>query len=58
MSYLTEVNCSTILEAIITEKKLQKERDDGKNIKNCFIKSNSNLFLFYFKQTIIFCFKR
>jgi hypothetical protein len=30
MSYLTEVNCSTILEAIRNEKKIQKENDNGK----------------------------
>lgn len=34
MSYLTEVNCSTILEAILNEKKQQKEKDNGeKNIQ-------------------------
>ena len=29
MSYLTEVNCSSILEAIFNEKKQQKEKDSG-----------------------------
>jgi hypothetical protein len=29
MSYLTEVNCSSILEAIFNEKKQEKEKDNG-----------------------------
>lgn len=50
MSYLTEVNCSTILDAIKNEKKNQKENENGEYRS----KTKTYSFLVFFLKIIFF----